>query len=113
MTPGTLRRMSSTPQKQPPASTATSVCFPVATVEPVVVSRSFMMDPLGHLIVTLPLSRERRCHPERSARNARAARDQQIPRFARDDMLAGGLYKKRSEERRVGKECRSRWSPYH
>src|SRR5256884_3793445 len=24
-------------------------------------------------------------------------------------MLAGG----RSEERRVGKECRSRWSPYH
>ena len=23
------------------------------------------------------------------------------------------LYKSRSEERRVGKECRSRWSPYH
>ena len=23
------------------------------------------------------------------------------------------VYKKRSEERRVGKECRSRWSPYH
>ena len=23
------------------------------------------------------------------------------------------LGKKRSEERRVGKECRSRWSPYH
>ena len=23
------------------------------------------------------------------------------------------LKKKRSEERRVGKECRSRWSPYH
>ena len=22
-------------------------------------------------------------------------------------------YGKRSEERRVGKECRSRWSPYH
>ena len=22
-------------------------------------------------------------------------------------------YKDRSEERRVGKECRSRWSPYH
>ena len=27
---------------------------------------------------------------------------------------AGGLWDKyRSEERRVGKECRSRWSPYH
>ena len=23
------------------------------------------------------------------------------------------INKKRSEERRVGKECRSRWSPYH
>ena len=23
------------------------------------------------------------------------------------------LYEMRSEERRVGKECRSRWSPYH
>ena len=29
--------------------------------------------------------------------------------FARD--IRGGLC--RSEERRVGKECRSRWSPYH
>src|SRR5260370_19475561 len=25
----------------------------------------------------------------------------------------GADLKKRSEERRVGKECRSRWSPYH
>ena len=24
-----------------------------------------------------------------------------------------GEYVSRSEERRVGKECRSRWSPYH
>src|SRR5476649_539228 len=24
-----------------------------------------------------------------------------------------GLFLERSEERRVGKECRSRWSPYH
>ena len=23
------------------------------------------------------------------------------------------VYRSRSEERRVGKECRSRWSPYH
>ena len=26
---------------------------------------------------------------------------------------AGAPYLHRSEERRVGKECRSRWSPYH
>ena len=33
-----------------------------------------------------------------------------------EELLPGQLkftYKKRSEERRVGKECRSRWSPYH
>ena len=31
------------------------------------------------------------------------------------DLLDGVAVKKffRSEERRVGKECRSRWSPYH
>ena len=28
-------------------------------------------------------------------------------------LLLGGLLAMRSEERRVGKECRSRWSPYH
>ena len=27
--------------------------------------------------------------------------------------LASGVISSRSEERRVGKECRSRWSPYH
>ena len=32
-----------------------------------------------------------------------------------DRRTQGGfrLYSDRSEERRVGKECRSRWSPYH
>ena len=32
-----------------------------------------------------------------------------------EDMLRQGLrnVRARSEERRVGKECRSRWSPYH
>ena len=27
--------------------------------------------------------------------------------------LPGSFRRRRSEERRVGKECRSRWSPYH
>ena len=32
-----------------------------------------------------------------------------------DQLVANGIYvvNLRSEERRVGKECRSRWSPYH
>ena len=29
------------------------------------------------------------------------------------DIKREGKRKTRSEERRVGKECRSRWSPYH
>src|SRR2546426_9476382 len=36
------------------------------------------------------------------------------PLLSREVVLVIDLYKKkRSEERRVGKECRSRWSPYH
>src|SRR5258708_10317887 len=30
-----------------------------------------------------------------------------------DPIKIGKMIRKRSEERRVGKECRSRWSPYH
>ena len=30
-----------------------------------------------------------------------------------DDFTTMEFVVKRSEERRVGKECRSRWSPYH
>ena len=33
--------------------------------------------------------------------------------FARYNRLIGNKVAMRSEERRVGKECRSRWSPYH
>src|SRR2546429_2721542 len=39
----------------------------------------------------------------------------QVPVFCcgLPDGPIGEAYDKRSEERRVGKECRSRWSPYH
>ena len=33
--------------------------------------------------------------------------------WAKQEGWNPGLYDARSEERRVGKECRSRWSPYH
>ena len=33
--------------------------------------------------------------------------------YAKNGMVATGSPLARSEERRVGKECRSRWSPYH
>src|SRR2546422_10715658 len=34
-------------------------------------------------------------------------------RGAHDMNTLDGIHDERSEERRVGKECRSRWSPYH
>src|SRR2546430_5401082 len=33
--------------------------------------------------------------------------------FVAPHKLSEPVYGRRSEERRVGKECRSRWSPYH
>ena len=30
-----------------------------------------------------------------------------------EPIIGASVVEKRSEERRVGKECRSRWSPYH
>ena len=41
-----------------------------------------------------------------------ALTDEQIERYSRHIILKE-VGAKRSEERRVGKECRSRWSPYH
>src|SRR3989449_2025066 len=46
---------------------------------------------------------------ERAAEDALASRATMPP----GESALGGVYAKRSEERRVGKECRSRWSPYH
>ena len=37
--------------------------------------------------------------------------DVRLARFAPE--ITGDPKRSRSEERRVGKECRSRWSPYH
>ena len=43
--------------------------------------------------------------------------DTKWPELFQDDtlkqLMADALEHNRSEERRVGKECRSRWSPYH
>src|SRR5260370_10958129 len=41
----------------------------------------------------------------------RGGRAKRMVRVTADGVQAAGNF--RSEERRVGKECRSRWSPYH
>src|SRR5256885_3823384 len=43
-----------------------------------------------------------------------AANKDRMRRFEQEALAAAALnHPNRSEERRVGKECRSRWSPYH
>ena len=39
--------------------------------------------------------------------------NEEEPTYGKYGMLRKQFLKERSEERRVGKECRSRWSPYH
>ena len=39
--------------------------------------------------------------------------EQALTLYRFDKKLRILLFNERSEERRVGKECRSRWSPYH
>ena len=72
-----------------------------------------------HLIVPRTASRRRtgiRQHTNRIAPEEIATREglraTTIPRTIAD-LARTGVSEDRSEERRVGKECRSRWSPYH
>src|SRR3989475_4859634 len=39
--------------------------------------------------------------------------ERQVPQMHERERRLAGDENERSEERRVGKECRSRWSPYH
>ena len=48
-----------------------------------------------------------------SAVAARRRAVQEAQRAAEREEVLQRFQKLRSEERRVGKECRSRWSPYH
>src|SRR2546429_7453828 len=52
---------------------------------------------------------------KRSGGPSRAFTTEEMIGYERDtiQMMREGQNEYRSEERRVGKECRSRWSPYH
>ena len=50
---------------------------------------------------------------EKLAKQALVLRDGKFQTIEAKDLVPGDIIKVRSEERRVGKECRSRWSPYH
>src|SRR3712207_7113959 len=67
----------------------------------------FTHEALCHVGVATAFARER-------AHLGRGVVDHLLAQVA-TDVLATALDRRgrRSEERRVGKECRSRWSPYH
>src|SRR3712207_8741536 len=68
------------------------------------------------LPICRPSPARARASPDpRGARDALAGRavEQVRRRLAEDVAELRGARLHRSEERRVGKECRSRWSPYH
>src|SRR5256884_2101498 len=70
------------------------------------------------LFHALPPDHDRSPHspPHGGSQNRKNRRVLQIPsEQSRGDQgpLPGHAHQRRSEERRVGKECRSRWSPYH
>ena len=49
----------------------------------------------------------------KEALNRAGVKPEQVDELMFGCILTAGLGQNRSEERRVGKECRSRWSPYH
>src|SRR2546430_10676063 len=51
--------------------------------------------------------------PSASVFGERGATERSSPTQRSNPSIGGPLVLQRSEERRVGKECRSRWSPYH
>ena len=61
------------------------------------------------------------CNPRRNALLKEGSKSDQVDAHKLADLLRTGMLRPvyhgenglRSEERRVGKECRSRWSPYH
>ena len=71
------------------------------------------ITPIDHLVLS---------HSDWQWPFAQERRDEIAAHFARLKRVKPALYNgrvlmlrppRRSEERRVGKECRSRWSPYH
>src|SRR5436190_14458504 len=81
-----------------------SISEPVTLVEGV-----FSLPPGHHMLLHVPERRRTpRARPWWDPTISPSARDARKPRD-----LPSAAKKLRSEERRVGKECRSRWSPYH
>ena len=65
-------------------------------------------EKLAKVVANIP--NERRNHKLYREKAGNRKTDSELPLF---DYYKAPCKTTRSEERRVGKECRSRWSPYH
>src|SRR3712207_7849500 len=61
----------------------------------------------------LPISYTKRVQPRVTFRSGSTEPIQSVALLLCGDRREASTGSARSEERRVGKECRSRWSPYH
>src|SRR3989449_265186 len=64
------------------------------------------------LVEEVPPAADRLSERDGGSSDVEAAQDRKPP-AVREPRAHEGTQDQRSEERRVGKECRSRWSPYH
>src|SRR3712207_8288989 len=74
--------------------------------------RDWSSDVCSSDLRARPGFRPGRAEPGRGAMVSRLAIEPGAP-FGMTELPYGVFSRARSEERRVGKECRSRWSPYH
>src|ERR1035437_8010677 len=70
-------------------------------------------DPHGDSAQQYPLRKRARDAEVRARRLTALRRADPVAIVTEDPLLLRAGAPRRSEERRVGKECRSRWSPYH
>src|SRR2546426_9580486 len=70
-------------------------------------------ETTNHRLVTLLGDHGHRVLEAADGEQALAIVRAEKPDLVLADILVGNMDGYRSEERRVGKECRSRWSPYH
>src|SRR3712207_9113379 len=76
-----------------------------------IVARGIDIDDIS-MVINYDVPHDAEDYVHRIGRTARADRDGiAITLISDNDMFY--FQQIRSEERRVGKECRSRWSPYH
>src|SRR3989449_11520766 len=95
--------------RRPPRSTL----FPYTTLFRSVAAAGIPADEVRATVASLRVRPVITAHPTEAKRVTVLEKHRRIYRRLVDLEAPRWTPRERSEERRVGKECRSRWSPYH